>query len=103
MLKKFRQMIKETSINVGKGSITTKVERKGTSRHHAMHRREPHIADPLRTAPSGQYDRPVKKTSLKVEEVPAMSVASGAVPSITDPTTNYAAQLKKKMMRRKKP
>jgi len=42
---------------------------------------------------------------LKKEEAPAVSVAGGAVPSITDPTTNYAAQLKKKsnMLRRKKP
>lgn len=42
---------------------------------------------------------------LKKEEAPAVSVAGGAVPSITDPTTNYALQLKKKvnMLRRKKP
>ena len=42
---------------------------------------------------------------LKKEEAGPVSVAGGAVPSITDPTTNYAAQLKKKtnMLRRKKP
>lgn len=53
-------------------------------------------------------------TAVKEETIsedggaPAMSVGGGAggtppVPSITDPTTNYAAQLKKKLMRRKAP
>jgi len=54
-----------------------------------------------------QQDRIMGKitTRLNKEEAPAVSVAGGAVPSITDPTTNYAAQLKKKinMLRRKKP
>jgi len=48
----------------------------------------------------------VVKAALNMQEdAPAVSVAGGAVPSITDPTTNYAAQLKKKinMFRRKKP
>ncbi len=47
---------------------------------------------------------------LKKEEAGPVSVGGGAVPSITDSTTNYAAQLyaaqlKKKMnmLRRKKP
>jgi hypothetical protein len=44
------------------------------------------------------------KKRLNKEEAGPVSVAGGAVP-ITDPTTNYAAQLKKNsnMLRRKKP
>ena len=48
----------------------------------------------------------VIKAALNMkEDAPAVSVAGGAVPTITDPTTNYAAQLKKRMnmLRRKKP
>lgn len=54
-----------------------------------------------------QQDRIMDKITARLnkEEAAAVSVAGGAVPSITDPTTNYAAQLKKKinMIRRKKP
>ena len=45
------------------------------------------------------------KKAIFGEEAPAVSVAGGAVPSITDPTTNYAMQKKryKNMLRRKPP
>lgn len=47
-----------------------------------------------------------KRIKVK-EEAPAMSVASGAVPSLTNPSDVYALQLKKrlnkKMLRRKPP
>lgn len=35
--------------------------------------------------------------TLKNEDAPPTSVSGGAVPSITDPTTNYAFQIKKRM------
>lgn len=47
-----------------------------------------------------------KRTKVK-EEAPAMSIAGGSVPSLTNPSDVYALQLKKrlknKMLRRKKP
>lgn len=59
---------------------------------------------------SDYYAHNAKKTNVVKEDgggAPAMSVAGGAVPSITNPTVNYAFQVKNKMKgklaRRKKP
>lgn len=71
------------------------------------------MATKLVRKPSGMndyYAHNDKKTSSIVKEdgggAPAMSVAGGAVPSITNPTVNYAFQVRKKvsgkMARRKK-
>jgi len=42
------------------------------------------------------------KGAMKEDAAP-VSVAGGAVPSITDPTTNYATQIKNKILKRAKP
>jgi len=49
----------------------------------------------------------MSETTQIKEEAPAVSISGGAVPSITDPSTNYAFQVKKrvkkKMIKRAKP
>lgn len=58
------------------------------------------MAQKLERKPTGMndyYAHNAKKTSVVKEDAPAMSVAGGAVPSITNPTVNYAFQVRKKM------
>lgn len=75
---------------------------KGSIKNQQLYGKHPYFG-----AKRNQQDRIMSKITARLnkEEAPAVSVAGGAVPSITDPTTNYAAQLKKKMnmLRRKKP
>ncbi len=74
----------------------------GNIKHQQLYGKHPYFG-----TKRNQQDRIMDKIKqrLNKEEAPAVSVAGGAVPSITDPTTNYAAQLKNKsnMLRRKKP
>jgi hypothetical protein len=88
-----------------KGGVVDRVQRERQRKEQlkasikASEERTKTLKDKLRKAS-------VIKAALNMkEDAPAVSVAGGAVPTITDPTTNYAAQLKKKMnmLRRKKP
>jgi len=75
---------------------------KGSIKNQQLYGKHPYFG-----TKRNQQDRIMGKITARLnkEEAPAVSVAGGAVPTITDPTTNYAAQLKKKMnmLRRKKP
>jgi hypothetical protein len=74
----------------------------GNIKHQQLYGKHPYFG-----TKRNQQDRIMDKIKkrLNKEEAGPVSVAGGAVPSITDPTTNYAAQLKKNsnMLRRKKP